>query len=548
MPGKKDRICTLLIKKNNPVLNLKILEKKKFNFLEKLKQRFPLVEIFLVGGAVRDLLLSKKTQDYDFVIRRVKVKDLEEFLNSQGKVNLVGQTFGVFKFVPKGGDKQNPFDIALPRRDFSLGTGGYRDVEIQTNPGLSIKKDLSRRDFTINAMALKWEKFDKKGIGHWKIIDPYHGIKDLKKKIIRAVRNPKERFKEDYSRMLRGIRFSCQLGGFSAKGGPASGWEIEKKTWSALKSQMKFINKINREVKSVSNGKIVEPKVIEKRVVPYEVIAKEFLKAFIFNPVQAFDLYDQSGGFKELTPEVLKMKNCPQPENYHTEGDVWEHTRLSLEKLSSPNLEKKCGKGAPSSEVIIATLFHDLGKPYTIQTPEEHGTDRIRFNDHDVVGAKKAKKIAQRLKLSSPEKVGINIDEMAWLIEQHMVLIKGDITKMRPRTIEKYFFNPHYSGQKLLQISFADISATITKEGPVSFDKFNQMIERISGLKELSENKKELPKPLITGDDIMKEFNLSPGPRIGKLLELIRAGQLSKKIKNKEQALNFLKKKINKKS
>jgi len=555
MPRKKDgsacrrgRINSLLLKENNPVLNLKILEKKKFDFLEKLKQRFPLVEIFLVGGAVRDLLLSKKTQDYDFVIRRVKVKDLEEFLNSQGKVNLVGQTFGVFKFVPKGGDKQNPFDIALPRRDFSLGTGGYRDVEIQTNPGLSIKKDLSRRDFTINAMALKWEKFDKKGIGHWKIIDPYHGIKDLKKKIIRAVRNPKERFKEDYSRMLRGIRFSCQLGGFSAKGGPASGWEIEKKTWSALKSQMKFINKISREVKSVSNGKIVEPKVIEKRVVPYEVIAKEFLKAFIFNPVQAFDLYDQSGGFKELTPEVLKMKNCPQPENYHTEGDVWEHTRLSLEKLSSPNLEKKCGKGAPSSEVIIATLFHDLGKPYTIQTPEEHGTDRIRFNDHDVVGAKKAKKIAQRLKLSSPEKVGINIDEMAWLIEQHMVLIKGDITKMRPRTIEKYFFNPHYSGQKLLQISFADISATITKEGPVSFDKFNQMIERISGLKELSENKKELPKPLITGDDIMKEFNLSPGPRIGKLLELIRAGQLSKKIKNKEQALNFLKKKINKKS
>lgn len=537
MSRKKGRINPLLVKKNNPVLNLKILKRKKFNFLEELKQRFPLAEVFLVGGAVRDLLLSRKTQDYDFVIRKVKVKVLEEFLNSQGKVNLVGQTFGVFKFVPKGGDKRNPFDIALPRKDFSLGTGGYRDVEIQTSSGLSIKKDLGRRDFTINAMALKWEKFDKRGIGHWQIIDPYHGVEDLKKKVIRAVRDPKERFKEDYSRMLRGIRFACQLD-----------FEIEEKTWRALKSQIKFINKISRKVESVSNGKIVEVKVVEKRVVPYEVIAKEFLKSFIFHPVQAFDLYDQSGGFKELMPEILKMKNCPQPENYHVEGDVWEHTRLSLEKLSSPDLKKKCGKGRLSNEVIMATLFHDLGKPYTIQTPEEHGTDRIRFNGHDVVGAEKAKEIAQRLKLSSPDKIGIDIDEMAWLIKQHMVLIKGDITKMRPRTIEKYFFNPHYSGQKLLQVSFADISATITEKGPLSFDKFNQMLARIHGLKELSKSKKELPKPLITGDDIMKGFNLSPGPQIGRLLELVRTAQLSRKIKNKKQALDFLKKKNKKKA
>ena len=537
MPIKKGRTKSSLKKKINPVLNLKILEKKKFKFLEELKQRFPLVEIFLVGGAVRDLLLSRKTQDYDFVIRKVKVKDLEEFLNSQGKVNLVGQTFGVFKFTPRGKEKQEPFDIALPRKDFSLGTGGYRDVEIQTSPGLSIIKDLSRRDFTINAMALKWEGLNKKGINQWQIIDPCSGRKDLIKKIIRAAKDPKERFKEDYSRMLRAIRFACQLD-----------FKIEKETWQALKNQIKFINKINREVKSVSSGRTVEPKVIEKRIVPYEVIAKEFLKAFAFNSVKAFDLYDQSGGFKKLMPEILKMKNCPQPKNYHTEGDVWQHTRLALKKLSSPDIKKKCGKGAVSNEVIMATLFHDLGKSYTIQTPEKDGTDRIRFNEHDVVGAEKAKKIAQKLKLSSPDKVGINIDEMTWLIKQHMVLIKGDITKMRPRTIEKYFFNPQYSGQKLLQISFADISATITTKGPLSFDKFNQMLVRINELKELSENKKELPKSLINGNDIMKEFNLSPGPELGKLLELVRTAQLNGKIKNKEQSLNFLKKKVKKKA
>jgi len=201
--------------------------------------------------------------------------------------------------------------------------------------------------------------------------------------------------------------------------------ENRRKTWKAMKNKMSCLL------------------TFEKQIVPYEVIAKEFIKSFISNPVRAFDLYDESSAFKELIPEVLEMKNCPQPENYHTEGDVWEHTRLSLEKLNSPNLQKKCGKGIVSKEVIIATLFHDLGKPYTIQTPEKDGTNRIRFNDHDVVGAEKTEKIAQRLKFSSPDKIGINVDEMVWLVKQHMVLIKGDIAKMKPRTIEKIFFLIH---------------------------------------------------------------------------------------------------------
>jgi len=513
----------MFLSKSNIILSLKVKllqRKKSFFFLRKLKKKYPQAQIYLVGGVVRDLLLSSSTQDYDFVVRNIPLDSLKSFLSENGNVNLVGQAFGVLKFIPDEVRPHQVFDIALPRKDFSFRTGGYRDVHTENDPQLSIEEDLSRRDFTINAMAIEINSNPfRKNI----LIDPYGGYKDLKQKIIKSVGKPEERFKEDYSRILRGIRFACQLGDFSAKGGPASGWEIENMTWQAMKEKMSCLF------------------AQERQVVPYEVIAKEFIKSFVANPVRAFDLYDQSGGFKELIPEILKMKNCPQPKNYHTEGDVWKHTRLSLEKLSSPNLEKKCGKGVISNEVIIATLFHDIGKPYTIQTPEKDGTNRIRFNDHDVVGAEKAKEIAQRLKLSSPDKVGINIDEMVWLVKQHMVLIKGDITKMRPRTIEKYFFNPHYSGQKLLQISFADISATITTKGPLSFDKFDQMLARIQGLKELSENKKELPKPLITGDDIMKELTLSPGPRIGQLLGLIRGEQLNGHLTSKKQAFEFLK-------
>jgi len=520
----------MISQKKISILKFKNLTKEKFLFLEKLKEKFPKGEIFLVGGAVRDLFLPQQTLDYDFVIRKVKLKYLEEFLSTQGKVNLVGQLFGVFKFVPKGGDKKNPFDIALPRKDFSLGTGGYRDVEIQTNPVLHIEKDLSRRDFTINAMALNWKGFDKKGIGKWELIDPFYGQKDLKKKIIKTVGPAEKRFKEDYSRILRAIRFSCQIG-----------FRIEKNTWKSIQEKIKAINKINRQVESQEKGRIVEPVVVEKRIVPYEVIAKEFLMAFLFNPILALDLFDESGAFQELIPELLKMKNCPQPENYHSEGDVWKHTRLALKSLNSKQFKNYFKGDNLSLEVIIATLFHDLGKPYTIQTPEKDKTDRIRFNDHDNVGAIKALEIAQRLKLSSPDKYGIDIEEMVWLVQQHMILIKGDIAKMRPRTIEKYFFNPRFSGEKLLQISFADVSATITQKGPLSFDKFEQMKQRINGLKQMSRNKKSLPSRLLTGHDIIKELRLKPGPKIGKILEKIREAQLSKKIKTKRDAMVLVK-------
>ncbi len=516
-------------KKSDSVFGFEFLEKgEDFGFLNKIKGEFPQAEVFLVGGAVRDLLLLRPTKDYDFVVRNVPAGNLEDFLAKEGTVNLVGQTFGVFKFIPRQGDPHNPIDIALPRKDFSLAIGGYRDVEIQSNPNLAIQEDLSRRDFTINALAVNLTKEQ----GEKRIVDLFGGLDDLKKGLIRTVGRPEQRFKEDYSRLLRGIRLACQFN-----------FQIEEYTWQAIKEKIKGLNEIKRSVELIPDGQFAEPKVAETRVVPYETIAKEFLRAFAFNPSRAFDLYDQSGAFQELMPEILKMKDCPQPENYHTEGDVWEHTRLALKNLTSADFKKQF-ETELSNEVIIAVLLHDLGKPYTLQTPEKDGADRIRFNEHDVVGARMAKEIADRLKLSSPDKIGLDAEEMSWLVENHMILIRGDIAKMRPGTIEKYFFSPRFSGDKLLQVSFADISATITKEGGPNFDKFNQMLERIENLRKLSQNKKDLPESLLNGHKIMEIFNLKPGPKVGELLGVLREEQLNGKIRDKDEAIKFLKKEL----
>jgi tRNA nucleotidyltransferase/poly(A) polymerase len=522
--------------KNNFSKFQSIFEKEElaFQWIGRLKERFPKAEIYLVGGAVRDIILGHSTKDFDFVIRNVSADELEKFLETLGTVNLVGRLFGVFKFKPKDWDPHNPLDIALPRKEHVFGTGGYRDLKAYTDPKMPIKDDLSRRDFTINAMALKVEiknfKFEIT-----KIVDPFGGIKDLRSKIIRTVGRPEARFREDYSRMLRALRFACQLD-----------FLIEKKTWLAIKQNIRHLNDIQREVKMVGEVTFAEPEVIENRIVPYEVIAKEFLKSFYFDSLKAFDLYDQSGAFEVLIPEVLKMKNCPQPKNWHSEGDVWTHTRLALEKLFSPEFQGEFGQERPSIELIMAVLFHDLGKPYTIQTPEKDGTDRIRFNEHDIIGAKLTKQIAERLKFSSPEEFAVDPDRLAWLVQHHMLLVQGNISEMRPTTIEKYFFNPNLPGENLLKLAFVDISATITEKGKPDFKSYQEMKKRILELKLLSQNKKELPKPLLNGNEIMKEFNLQPGPKIGELLVGLREEQLLGRIKTKDEAIEFLKKYLTK--
>jgi len=516
------------MKINFKKIQKKLTKERFFPWLEKIIKNFPKVEIYLVGGAVRDLILDQETKDFDFVVRNVRAEDLENSLSGLGKVSLVGKAFGVFKFVPKNWDIHNPIDVALPRTEHAFGTGGYKDVVVKSDPKMSIKKDLSRRDFTINAMALKLEIRNLKlEIG--KIIDPFKGLNNLKKKIIKAVGKPEERFKEDYSRMLRAIRFSIELG-----------FQIEEKTWQVIKKNISHLGDQEIETKMIERRRTLEPEIEEKRIVPYEIIAKEFLKSLKANPVKTFDLYDEANVWQQIAPELLKMKGCPQPKEFHSEGDVWTHTRLTLEKLYSKEFKKQFRKEPPSLELILAAIFHDLGKPYVIKTPEKNGVSRIRFDEHDLVGAELAKKICQRLKLSSLGEIGIDPERVAWLVRNHMILIVGDISKMRPSTIEKYFFNPKFSGDDLLKLSFVDIAATILEEGKPNFTNFYQIQKRIKELKGLSKTKKELPPPFLNGREIIEKFSLQPGPKIGQLLEKLREKQLAKKIKNKEEALSYL--------
>ncbi len=498
-----------------------IEEMEKGGFLdwaEKLRDIDSKVEVYLVGGAVRDALLGiKDIKDYDFVVRGMNLDKLGKELEKLGKVNLVGKTFGVYKFLP--GDKkiEVAYDIALPRTEISKATGGYRDFDVQYNEKLDIREDLGRRDFTINALA--YNIFSKE------LVDEFDGVRDLKDKIIRTVGNAYGRFEEDYSRMLRAIRFACQLD-----------FKIEEITWEAV---VKLISHINDEA---TDG---------DRIVPYEVIASELLKSFVLNPIHAFDLYDKSGATEQLMPELLKMKDCPQPTNWHSEGDVWEHTRLCLKNLESTSFQNRFKKNLVFSgksgkvvgaDLVMALVWHDVGKPYTIMTPEKDGTDRLRFNNHDVTSAKMAKVNFEKLKLSAAPEFDFDVDKSVWLISKHHLFDTKTIKEMKNSTIEKYFFSSKFSGEDLLKTGFADMFSSVREDtGEGDLENFGMMFDRINELKKLGKDKK-LPDSLINGKDVMKILGIRPGKKVGMIMEALREKQLAGKIRTKEEAKEEIKK------
>ncbi|MBI4434803.1 hypothetical protein HY635_03260, partial [Candidatus Uhrbacteria bacterium] len=294
-----------------------------FAFLRELTAEHADAEAYLVGGIVRDASLGRDAKDYDFVVRGVSADALRAFLAARGRVDLVGRNFGVFKFLPSGWPEDaEAIDIALPRTEHAEGTGGYRDVDVQSDPTLPIAADLARRDFTINAMA--WD------VRNRTLIDPFNGRDDLTQRIIRAVGNPSERFAEDRSRTLRGLRFAAQLG-----------FDIEPATMAAIRATMPTINE-QRPARKTHEQLTLLPGALEY-VTPREIVARELIKSFDADPVRSMDLWDDAGAIAELMPEALAMKGCAQPDIYHSEGDVWTHTRLALAKLSSPEYRAEFG-------------------------------------------------------------------------------------------------------------------------------------------------------------------------------------------------------------
>ncbi len=413
---------------------------------------------YYAGGCVREMLLNEEPCDYDVVTNATPEKIRKIFRHTIP----VGAKFGVI-IVLKNKIRT---EVATFRSD-DVYIDGRRPIKVHYS---SPSEDAKRRDFTINGMFYDPIKN--------KTIDYVGGKKDLKKKIIRAIGEPNKRFKEDALRLIRCIRFASLLE-----------YEIEKNTYDSVKRYVHLINKISTER-----------------------IRDELIKIFTAkNAGKGLELLQKCGLLKEVLPEVEAMVGVNQPEKFHPEGDVFEHTKVALDLLNNPDVV-----------LAFATLLHDVGKPKTFQV-----TDRIRFNRHDKVGKEMSGKICDRLKF--PRDIKRKIVDC---IDNHMTFMF--VQNMRESKIKRLLSRDTYEAE--LELHRIDCLASHGDLDNYYFLKKKQ--------KEYSEEEIK-PKPLINGNDLI-DVGFKPGPLFKKILEQVSDLQLENKIKTKKKALSYVKRKYEK--
>lgn len=488
----------------------------RLSFLPDIYRELPQSEWFLVGGAVRDLLMGRgQVKDFDLVVRHARLEDVTSFLEGRGKVDLVGRNFGVLKFWPEmdapPGPSGEPVDIAWPRTEKAGGSGGYRDFQVQADPELSVERDLGRRDFTINALA--WD------LKLQRVIDPHGGRGDIERKLIRAVGEPEARFREDYSRMLRAIRLACQLN-----------FDIEPETWEAIKRCMPRLDDLRPA--GAAGAEQTE------RVVPYETVAKELTKAFAADPRRALELFESSGALFRVMPELAALSDCAQSPEQHSEGDVWTHTRLAMDKLTGPGFGERFPGERPATETVLALLLHDVAKPETAV----HDGRRITFYGHEERGSQIVRSVADRLKLSSAAGAGIATDRLVWLVKNHLFPNMVRVDEVKRTTLFKYFLADLAAGRQLLHLAFADASASIPQGSQPDLSNLDRLMEALAELEKQIDPQTGKPPSLLSGKEVMAVTGLGPGPEVGRLLEYLAEAQLRGELQTVEEAREFLKK------
>jgi len=370
--------------------------------------------------------------------------------------DLQGKAFGVIR-IRQG---ENVYEVATFRKD-----GAYLDGRRPESVTFSTaEEDAQRRDFTIN--GLFFAPLENR------VIDYVNGQADLKKRLLRAIGKPEARFEEDHLRIFRAIRFAVELE-----------FEIDPATWAALCT--------------------LAPKTIS--LAP-ERVRDELTRSFISpQPQRALDLLDESGLLKLWLPEVSAQKGVAQPPQFHPEGDVYVHVRMMMGKLQKP-----------TPALAWSVLLHDIGKPSTYKV-DSNG--RIRFNEHDVIGARMARELLQRLRFSNAE-----IDTIADAIAGHMTW--KDVPNMRLSTFKRLLARPNFETE--LTLHHIDCSCSHQ-----DLSIYQAVLERRASI--AAEPLK--PHPLINGSDLLA-LGLPSGPGIGKILRIIEDEQLEGLLTERESALH----------
>lgn len=436
-------------------------------------------EAYLVGGAVRDMLMKKEPSDFDVATNA----EPEQVVKIFKKVIPTGIAHGTVTvhFL------KNEIEVTTFRTESDYSDGRHPDKVCFTR---NINEDLSRRDFTMNAIAAS--------LKDGSIIDPFNGQSDIKKKIVKTVGNPYERFMEDGLRPIRAIRFSSKMK-----------FKIEEETLNAI-----------------SNKKILE----KVKTISLERFRDELLKLLASEkPSYGFKIMEKTGILNIFMPELVKCRGCSQTDfrGFH-EFDVLDHLFYACD-------------GSPQNKINVrlAALLHDIGKPDAKKVIQNSAGEVVTFYNHEKLSAEIARKMLFRLKFSNAE-----IENICHLIENHMFNYTSDwkdsavrrfLVKVKPENVEDLF-----------DLRLADIYGMHNKPVRVHDTETGKILiefkERIYKEEE-KKNALNLKNLEINGNDLIR-LGIPSGKEIGSILNEIFEAVLEDPSQNKKEILLNMAKKI----
>lgn len=435
----------------------------------------------LVGGCVRDALMGVQPKDWDVEVYGVAPERLREILDRFGPVNVVGEAFTVYKL---GSD----VDVSLPRRERKSGRG-HRAFVIEGDPEMSVLEASRRRDFTINAI-LQDPLNDE-------IIDLFDGRRDVEQGVLRAVST--ETFAEDSLRVLRAAQFAAR-----------------------------FEFRIAPETVELCRA-------IDLSDLPAERIWGELEKLLLRarQPSIGLGWLHALGALEKLFPEINALVGVPQDPEWHPEGDVFVHTRLTIDRARESIDELSYPRQVT---VMLAALAHDFGKPATTEFIE----GRLRSRGHEAAGAAPAEAFLDRLNVHTID--GYNVrGQVIALVREH--LKPGEFYKKRDEVGEGAFrrLARRCEPDLLYRVAKADSlgrnAPWVPREKWYGSEAQEWFIQRAREL----DVEQRPPEPLLLGRHLLA-LGVEPGPKMGEITRVVYEMQLDGRVRTVEEAIAEAKK------
>lgn len=430
----------------------------------------------LVGGCVRDQLMGAQPKDWDLEVYGLDAARLREILDQFGPVNVVGESFTVYKL---GHD----LDVSIPRRERKSGRG-HKAFVIEGDPEMSVAEATRRRDFTINAIL--------QDPLNGELVDPFAGRRDLELRLLRAV--SLETFAEDSLRVLRAAQFASRFQ-----------FDIEIETVALCRT-------------------------IDLSDLPAERIWGELEKLLIQSrqPSIGIEWLRKLGALEKLFPEIQSLIDVPQDPEWHPEGDVFVHTKLVIDRARELIDDLLYPRKVT---VMLAALAHDFGKPATTEFID----GRLRSRGHEEAGVPPTESFLDRINVHTVDGYNVRAQVIA-LVREH--LKPGEFYKKRDEVGEGAFrrLARRCEPDLLYRVAKADSLGRnadwVPREQWYAAEAQEWFIERSREL----QVEQRPPDPLLLGRHLL-ELGVRPGPQMGEIARAVYEMQLDGRVRNLEDAI-----------